>query len=456
MTSSSESTFRARIAEALHRARECGKEMLSVAFPLLPESAFYNLAYNPEAHPLYSFENTKKEIAVAGLELSAPTKLFHAFELARIDELLPKTRAAVSLAENSDSVPAPKLFISGTFEDIRGVVGALPCWQISRTGNATKISAHFFVNENSPTPETLVRDFSTLIELSKNPTPLPALPAIKTSIEVGGDWYFQAATRAVSEIRSGNLQKVVLARAKDFPLPIGAKFSAQSFLASARDRFLSAGCTLFSALADPVDCSQKLIGATPEILVRIRNGNLETEAIAGTISNSGAPAEVLAEKLFNDIKERHEHEFVVGFITEKLRALGLEPRNPQEPEIQKLPNVFHLRTPIHAECREIDLGKVASTLHPTPAMCGLPASDAKRHILNSEPFPREHFSAPIGFIDTDGNGFFAVAIRCAHVSSEKIRLYAGSGLVAESDPAKELDEINSKFAALAKFLTSSR
>lgn len=430
--------------------------MLSVAFPSLPESAFYNLAYNPEAHPLYSFENTKKGIAAAGLELSAPTKVFRAFELAQIAALLPKTRAAVSLAENSDSVPAPKLFISGTFEDAQGAVGALPCWQISRTGNTTEISAHFFVNENSPTPETLVRDFSTLVKLSENPPLLPPLPAIETSIEVGGDWYLQAATRAVSEIRSGNLQKVVLARAKDFPLPHGAKFPAQSFLASARERFLPGGCTLFSALADADDCSQKLIGATPEILVCLRNGHLETEAIAGTIATGGAPAEVLADKLFNDSKERHEHEFVVGFITEKLRSLGLAPNHPQEPEIQKLPNVFHLRTPIHAECEEIALGQIAATLHPTPAMCGLPASDAKRHILNSEPFPREHFSAPVGFIDADGNGFFAVAIRCAHVSSEKVRLYAGSGLVGESDPAKESAEIDSKFAALAKFLTSNR
>lgn len=335
-------------------------------------------------------------------------------------------------------------------------------WQISRAGGATRISAQIFL-AGTPSAEivaeALMHEFSVLREIAATPPPRgAALPAISPCPSPCEDFddYCGNVARAVAAIRAGKFRKIVLARAKDFSFSPKEKFPDGAFVSALRERFAASGCTIFRVPAGfpetPNDDSV-LLGATPETLLRISAGKLFTEALAGTFPrNSAATAaddDDSARRFFSDKKERSEHAFVVDFVAEKLRALGVHPQIAETPEVLRLPDVFHLRTPISASVPAgIGAAEIADALHPTPAMCGVPAETAERFIVAAEAFPRERFSAPVGFFDAAGDGQFAVAIRCAKIGRGALRLYAGAGIVADSVPAAEFSETEAKMRAL--------
>lgn len=443
---------------ALERARERG-EVLSVGFPAMPASAFANIALSPKSGLLFFFENTRKNIAEAALSFGAEKpKFFRDVRLSALEKLLPKLRVPAGRPADADESPriAPKIFVAGTFSGTAGTLAAIPRWQMTRIGRRTFLSANVFPAEESPDEisDRLEEEYLRLFRLAGTPPRLTPLPKILREEEVGGNWYADGgAAKAVEAIETGKFRKIVLARAKDFFVENAREFPAATLLAALRERFLDSGCTVYFARTQADGAGEKFVGATPEMLLHADGLKLKTEAVAGT---SAIAARGNAAALLSDEKERREHRLVVEDIAEKLRSLGALPRVPETPQLLRLPNVCHLRTPIEAEFRFPDgnLGKIAETLHPTPAMCGVPAHEAEKFIRETEPFPRENFSAPIGFLDKTRRGFFAVGIRCAKISSEKIRLYAASGLVAGSVPAKEFSEIDSKFSALAEILKS--
>ena len=450
-------SFSLRLADALTRAHADGAELFSVAFPPLPEYAFERIANVPEPALLFFFENEKKGIAEIGLDFRTPIVPAGTFE--NLAAAIPENRAQFSLVENENSpcVPAPKIFIAGTFDEASArPFAAIPTWQISKRNDTTQICAHFRPTKEIQTQAgALLADYERILSLaSAEPNTFPPLPPVASEAEVGGSDYRSRAAHAISEINAGKFEKIVLARARDFHFSPAQNFPAGTLLAALRNRFLSSGCTIFAAPTSAAHTQEKIIGATPEMLIRLQNGKLETEALAGTVANVPGETQTRAEALFSDVKERWEHRLVVDFIAEKLRRLRLSPRFPTVPGILALPNVLHLHTPIEADVpdRSVSLGKIVAALHPTPAMCGVPAAEAKKFIIENEAFPRENFSAPVGFLDADGNGFFAVAIRCAKIFNDKIRLYAGSGLVSGSVPEKEFSEINAKISALASLL----
>lgn len=449
--------FSLRLADALTQAHANGAELLSVAFPPLPGTAFKCIANISEPVLLFFFENEKKGIAEIGLDFRSPITPAETFE--NLSSAIPEKRTQISLVENENPpcVPAPKIFVAGTFDDASArSFAAIPTWQISKQNDTTQICAHFRPTQEIQTQaNALLADYERILGLaSAEPNTFPPLPTVVSETEVGGSDYRSRATRAIGEIITGKFEKIVLARARDFHFSPAQNFPAGTLLAALRNRFLSSGCTIFSAPTSAAHAQEKIVGASPEMLVRLQNGKLETEALAGTVSNVPGETQARAEVLFSDAKERREHSLVVDFITEKLREFRLSPRCPAAPGILALPNVLHLHTPIEADIpdRSVSLGKIVAALHPTPAMCGVPAAKAKKFIIENEAFPRENFSAPVGFLDADGNGFFAVAIRCAKIFNDKIRLYAGSGLVSGSVPEKEFSEINAKISALASLL----
>lgn len=444
---------------ALERARERG-EALSVGFPAMPASAFANIALSPESGLLFFFENTRKNIAEAALSFGAgKPKFFRNVRLSALEKLLPKIRVPAAPAD-ADELPrvAPKIFVAGTFSGTAGTLAAIPRWQMTRIGRRTFLSANVFPAEESPDEisDRLAEEYLRLFRLAGTPPKLTPLPEILREEEVGGNWYADGgAAKAVEAIEAGKFRKIVLARAKDFFVENARGFPAETLLAALRKRFLDSGCTVYFARTQADGAGEKFVGATPEMLLCADGLKLETEAVAGTAATA---ARGNADALLSDEKELREHRLVVEDIAEKLRSLGASPRVPETPQLLRLPNVCHLRTPIEAEFPFSDgnLGKIVETLHPTPAMCGVPAHEAEKFIRETEPFPRENFSAPIGFLDKTRRGFFAVGIRCAKISSEKIRLFAASGLVAGSVPAKEFSEIDSKFSALAEILKSGK
>lgn len=340
-----------------------------------------------------------------------------------------------------------KTFCARSF-DAEHTYSLSPRWEISLRAGRLCIRRHFDSGE-ALTPEQCERELQTLLgEVPEADT--ESMPKIPRPTEIGGDWYPASARKLIDAIHAGELKKIVLARSIESRA--GAPIPAAPILRKLRERF-GHNCTIFAVTHD----GKTFLGATPETLVRLRNGIVETEALAGSVPNT--PDADLAERsrrFIEDDKERREHRAVVDFIAEKLSGMGLTPEFPATPEVAVLPNILHLRTPIRARtCKPIHVLELVAALHPTPAMCGVPAGRAREKILSTEPFTRGYFAGPLGFYDAGGEGFFAVGIRCAEISGSVIRLFAGSGLVAGSVPEREFAEIDNKFSALLTSIAES-
>lgn len=455
---------RSRLAAAFDEARKSGAEMLSTAFPSLPARVFDSLACSGSAALRFLFEHRGSGTALAAWDFRAEPPASFARGISAFKKNLPSRRAVLALdGRRAETVPAPKIFVAGAFGKDALSRAEIPVWQISRGNGATRISAHVFLADapsSALAAETLAREFDALRALAGTPPPRPPLPEIVPVSEPGGgDVYLAGVGRAVEAIRAGRFRKIVLARAKDFAFSPDEEFPSGTFVSLLRERFAESGCTIFFARANfPGEAPETaLVGATPETLLRVSGGALATEALAGTLprrcSAGAADDEASVRALLADEKERREHAFVVDFIAEKLRALGMTPRVPARPLTLRLPNVFHLRTPMEADVPAgLGAAEIADALHPTPAMCGVPADAAERFIEETEPFSRGRFSAPVGFFDASGDGSFAVAIRCAKIGRGEIRLYAGAGIVADSVPAAEFAETEAKISATASLL----
>lgn len=251
-------------------------------------------------------------------------------------------------------------------------------------------------------------------------------------------------------IAAGRCSKIVAARTCTIALA-GPAHGAE--LLAALDRH--ADCV--RVLVQPPDAGA-LIAATPERLVR-RDGDLvRCDALAGTRSIAvpdGAPAgareRIVAEasaELFASSKERWEHQLVVDAIHGALAGFA-DVDAPREPTVRVLRHVVHLLTPFRARLREPrHLLEIAAQLHPTPAVGGTPRELAAEWIRTREPVARGWYSAPVGWFDLDGNGELAVALRSGVLTGNRAHLWAGAGIVAGSDPDRELAETEIKLRAM--------
>lgn len=200
---------------------------------------------------------------------------------------------------------------------------------------------------------------------------------------------------------------------------------------------------------------QNFIGASPERLGSIQNCVLATDALAGSAPRGKTAAEDanLAKALLNSEKERREHQVVRDFIVQRLSRLGLKPKLSPPARLLQLSNIQHLWTPIQAQVpADVSLLDIVAELHPTPAVAGAPRDIACEEIRRYESFERSLYAAPLGWIDHQGNGEFIVGIRSAKIEGNRAKLYAGAGIVAGSDPEKELAEIKLKLQALLRAL----
>jgi menaquinone-specific isochorismate synthase len=248
-------------------------------------------------------------------------------------------------------------------------------------------------------------------------------------------------TDATSRMKAGELQKVVLSRVCE--LRFTHRVEIEESLYYLRQQY--AGCYLF--LFEPTPYLA-FYGATPELLVKVEDREIETMALAGSIRRGATPAEdaALANELLADPKNRQEHAFVADALRDRLTPLTTELNIPEMPEILRLKNIQHLHTPVHGPLKEpLGVLPLVEALHPTPAMGGVPQAKAMDYIARAEPVPRGWYASPVGWIDHNLDGAFAVAIRSAISQNERVWLYAGAGIVADSIPEKEWDETALKF-----------
>jgi menaquinone-specific isochorismate synthase len=245
---------------------------------------------------------------------------------------------------------------------------------------------------------------------------------------------------ALERIAAGELEKVVLAQ------QLTAQLHGTFRLSDALSRLDRAypGCYRFAV--DP-GIGAAFFGATPERLITLEHGQVRTVALAGSVGRGGTEREDarLAAELEASEKIRHEHDLVVGAIRNQVRSVA-DDVSVGDVGVRKLANVQHLETPITADLNgETHILDLVEALHPTPAVGGLPPETAGRTIAETERFDRGWYAAPIGWFDAEGNGTFAVGIRSAVADGETATLFAGNGIVADSDPDAEWDELQLKY-----------
>jgi menaquinone-specific isochorismate synthase len=253
----------------------------------------------------------------------------------------------------------------------------------------------------------------------------------------GPEWE-AAVAEAVRRIGAGKLDKVVLAR----DLLAFAENDIDLRWIAARLAENYAQCWTYSV--------DGLVGATPEMLVKREAGLATSRVLAGTIRRSGDDDHDLnlAGALARSSKDLEEHEYAVRSVARALAPFCSGMNVPDAPYVLQLPNVLHLATDITAVAdKGVASLALAAALHPTAAVCGTPTDSARSLIAELEHLDRERYAGPVGWIDANGDGEWAIALRCGQLSEtdpRQIRLFAGCGIVAGSDPAAELAEANAK------------
>jgi salicylate biosynthesis isochorismate synthase/menaquinone-specific isochorismate synthase len=260
--------------------------------------------------------------------------------------------------------------------------------------------------------------------------------------------YVEAVARAVERIRAGALEKVVLARevAVHAPRP----HDAAAVFGVLRSAFGS--CFVFCAGRG----ESAFVAASPELLVRREGLRASSVALAGSIRRSADPAvdDHLGEQLLGSAKDREEQAIVAHRIARALRPHAVWVAAPQEPTVIKVANIQHLATPIRAQLTHpMSVVELAGLLHPTPAVGGEPFAVAAPLIPALEGLDRGWYAGPVGWTDANEDGEFCVALRCALLRGSEARLYAGVGVVRDSDPAAELAETEVKLGALLPVLS---
>jgi len=250
----------------------------------------------------------------------------------------------------------------------------------------------------------------------------------------------QQVRDAVASVRRGDLRKVVIAQALDVDL--ADTLRVPDVLARLGGTYPDC----FRFMFDRAD-GGTFFGATPERLVSREGRTVRTTALAGSTGRGDTDEEDdwLAAELRDSEKDLHEHELVVEAIRDQLEPLAAGVTTGDR-TVRALATVQHLQTPIRATLeRDAHVLSLVEALHPTPAVGGLPPDDALRAIRETETFDRGWYAAPVGWLDAAGDGTFAVAIRSAVARGEAATLFAGAGIVADSDPDREWDELQLKY-----------
>ena len=254
--------------------------------------------------------------------------------------------------------------------------------------------------------------------------------------------YKKAVLAARDAVRSGAITKAVIAR--EIRVTSSIPIDVHAVLLRLRATFARSYRYSINGF----------IGASPELLVEIKGDRIRSHPLAGTTPRTGDPKtdDELARKLIASMKDQVEHRVVIDVIHEMLLPwcsyLDWEP----EPSVLQVANVQHLGTLIegHLSAVRPSVMEIVRTLSPTPALGGHPRDAALALIADVEELDRGPYGGAVGWVDGSGNGTWAVAIRCAELSDDRLtaRLIAGGGIVAASDPDAELAETQAKFQAM--------
>ncbi|WP_404329643.1 isochorismate synthase MenF [Mesobacillus maritimus] len=276
-------------------------------------------------------------------------------------------------------------------------------------------------------------------------------PSIVKMEEIKAEEWKKSVTSLVESFADSNLKKVVVARELrlQFENTVQVEKVLTHLLEEQKESFIFA----FEVNGD---C---FIGASPERLVKKEETRVLTTCLAGSIARGSTLEEdrLLGQNLLEDQKNLVEHQYVVDMIKEAMEETCEKVTLPDEPQLMKTKYIQHLYTPVIGQSREgTSLLDIVNRLHPTPALGGVPKDQAVTKIREIEELDRGFYAAPIGWQDAQGNGEFAVAIRSALIQGKEASLFAGCGVVADSEAESEYIETSIKFRPMLTALGGKR
>lgn len=332
----------------------------------------------------------------------------------------------------------------------------IPRWMVRHKDQNCTLTLNHYIQPWDKPDEVLesIEDLrSHLLEISHYEA--PTVHEVSNIVEVQGQQIWtEIVERALALIHQGHFEKVVLARALD--VLADRNFDPFQVLHVLRCEYPE--CISF--LLD-YGVGKTFLGATPEVVLQFKAQSdrlwLRSDAVAGSIERGKTVQEdlMLGDRLLNSEKDMREHQIVIRSICDRLQSMGAAIDPQAETSLLRLSNVQHLYTPITAQIDDPDwliALDILQQLHPTAAVGGEPRDRAVCFMQQWEACDRGWYAAPIGWLNGDGEGTFGVGIRAGYIQGDRARIFAGAGIVANSQVENEQSETTIKFAALLKAL----
>jgi menaquinone-specific isochorismate synthase len=342
-------------------------------------------------------------------------------------------------------------FAAGAVKDIEwpwfaDEMFVLPRWRVALTEDGAFATWVLAVSELSDRPALMQELASANDVIARSPTMRLHHVVLREREELSRDQWQSLVEGALAMIREGRASKLVPARRTR--LRFASTIDPVACVARASSRYRS--CTRFLVERE----ERAFVGASPERLLSVRGGWVETDALAGSLPRSERDDVAELERaLLASEKNRREHQAVVDAIVAGLRSVCEGFEAAEVPSVRTLSNVVHLWTPLRAKLRRaMHPLALLALLHPTPAVAGTPRVVALDWLCKHEPHPRGWFAGPVGWFDAQGDGAFVVGLRSMLVYRDQAWLYAGAGVVSGSDPALEYEETAAKMAAMSAAL----
>lgn len=325
----------------------------------------------------------------------------------------------------------------------------VPCFVLSRSNEDYYLTINSYIQKEMSLESLADKLWANRKQL------LEPLPDIESSFdlhviskkEIMPDQWKETIKKATGQIRKTAIDKIVLAR------EIRLVFNQEVQVPEVLQKLVKTqtNCYVFAYELQ----GEYFVGATPERLVKVKDKEVLSTCLAGTTSRGSTPEkdEQLAKALFEDRKNRKEHDYVVKMIRSTIEKFCEDVEIPDEPVVHQYKTLQHLYTPVQAKLKfNHHIFSIIEELHPTPAVGGTPRKDALAFIRDNELLDRGWYGAPIGWIDSNHNGEFAVALRSALIQHKEASLFAGCGIVEDSLPETEYEETKIKLMPMLSVL----
>ena len=329
----------------------------------------------------------------------------------------------------------------------------VPKLMVTVTNEGTFITSNYEINDQTSLEDLLLqyKEYDDYLERFGMKQPSFTQSECINKDEFEPNKWIQSVKKAIQQMKDEKLEKVVLNRT------LNASFSSEinsSNVIYELEATRNVNYIISYQLKDTV-----FISATPERLISKKENTVSSMCLAGSAAKGNSKEENIdaANWLLNSKKNNDEHAFVVNYIRETLKQYCDELLIPSSPRIMATKSLLHLFTPVEGKLlNHVSIFGLIKSMHPTPALGGFPKDAACNLIRELEPVDRGWYGAPIGWIDLNGNGDFAVGIRSALVKGDKARLYAGCGVVQDSKPEEEFFETGVKFLPMLNALGGLR